>query len=219
MYIGGDNEACSSPDASWVSTINGQGWSIAPLWVGLQSACSGYANTFPTGPESTDYSDGKSSAENAISAAESLGFASGSIVYYDLEGFGAQSNSGCATAAINYIDGWTDELHSHGWSAGVYGSSCDSGIKNYSGVDDIWPADWNTTDSVWGLSCIVAGTWEDDLRLHQYDHNVYHGWGGTSTYKVDEDCAFGQVAGTTFNENYHETVDENNGSTEDAACP
>ena len=219
FYVGGDEDPCAGPDSTWVSAVNGQGWSFTPIWEGLQSACTGYAHTFPNGANGSDYSDGESSAENAVTAARGLGFSVGSIIYYDLEGYGAQDSPSCVTAAENYISGWTDKLHTLGWSAGVYGSSCDSGLADYPEVDDVWPALWDNSDTTWGIECISSGTWETDRRLHQYDGNVYHSWGGTSTYEVDEDCALGQVAGTKYNEDYHETNDEASGEGEDGPCP
>ncbi len=222
IYIGGKNRGSCSPqnlDASWVSTVNGQGWSFLPTYVGLQSQCvfqSGLA-TFPN-DTSTAYSDGQGAADSAINDGSNLGF-SDSIVYYDLEGFDT-TNSACLAAAKSFVDGWVKELQTKGWEAGLYGSACSSAMDAMFNINqtpnDGWLAAYDGNNTPWGVSCVPNSDWVQDHRIHQYHKDSSCETHGSTCMTVDRNCAIGETAKAwSFSV---EPADSNEGSgpTEDA---
>jgi hypothetical protein len=199
-YLGGMNWACSYGNfsASWVSHTAAQGWRFVPLWVGRQASCS----TIP-GVTRINVSDataeGESEARAAVAAAKNFGFSKGSPLYFDMEGYNATGN--CGTGVVNFLKGWTQELHTYGYVSGVYASSA-SGVADLASAyrssgssrpDDIWFADWNgkpvLTDSF-----VPSGDWANHQRLHQYAGAHNESWGG-ATLNIDSDAADGKVAG------------------------
>ena len=72
-------------------------------------------------------------AEAAAAAAQALGLAqvdrSGTIIYYDLEGFDA--DAGCLAAAQSFVSGWTERLHTLSNQAGLYGSACNPRMERF----------------------------------------------------------------------------------------
>ena len=46
IYVGGANRGCSQAnlDAAWVDTVEGLGWNLMPLYVGLQAPCASQGN-------------------------------------------------------------------------------------------------------------------------------------------------------------------------------
>ncbi|HEY2280618.1 MAG TPA: DUF1906 domain-containing protein [Streptosporangiaceae bacterium] len=199
-YLGGMNWACSYGNftASWVSQTAAEGWRFAPLWVGRQASCS----TIP-GVSKINLSDataeGESEARTAVASAKHFGFAKGSPIYFDMEGYDAGGS--CGRGVVNFLGGWTRELHTYGYVSGVYTSAA-SGVRDLvaaysssgsSRPDDIWAADWNgkpvLTDS------FLPGTyWSNHQRLHQYAGAHDEKWGG-ATLDIDSDAADGKVAG------------------------
>jgi hypothetical protein len=203
IYLGGENVSCSNNTnltASWINTVNGQGWSFINIWVGPQSACvfqSGLAH-FSNDPN-TAYSQGKTSADHAISAAQALGF-TGSLIYYDLEGFNT-GDSTCLTAAKKFISGWDNQMNSSGWVPGIYGSSSASALDDMYNLSshptDAWMAwysgAWN---SPWGITAVPDGDWIFDHRIHQYyaETGTTNECHGGVCLQVDRNCAIGYTA-------------------------
>jgi hypothetical protein len=212
LYLGGENydgtgSGCSNAnvDASWVSTVGDQGWNFIPVWVGLQAPCSGLSHVMSSDP-ATAYSQGVADADSAMAKAETWGFSAGNsayngtIIYDDLEGYGASQGSSCANAADAFINGWDHEIHI-GWlsKAGAYGSACDSNVHDWVSLTnppaDAWIAAYNNTDTAWDVAtCLPNADWVGDGRIHQYTggHDEIH---GGVTLHVDNNCAIGRVAG------------------------
>ena len=106
IYMGGANVGCSNPNLtkSWVTTVHSKGWNMVPVWVGLQgggNSCG--CSTMSTDP-ATAYNQGKSAANNATDAADTLGFVSPYVVYYDLEAYN-YTNATYRNAVRNYLSG------------------------------------------------------------------------------------------------------------------
>lgn len=184
VYIGGIDRACAQPNltASWVSTETAAGWHLFPLYVGSQAPCSGIGTVMSSDP-STAYSTGVSEADDAVAQAQAVGLPGSSVVYNDMEAYD-NTNSSCSTAVLNYISGWTAELHARGYLSGEY-SSAGSGITDlvdqvgsgtYTLPDQIDFAWWNGVADTNGGSYIPAGYWSEHQRIHQY-----HG-GANETY-------------------------------------
>lgn len=200
IYVGGDNRACSNTNltSSWVSTVNGQGWSFIPFWVGQQAPCTSYAHTFSYDPATAE-SEGSTAADHAISAASNLGFTN-SIVYFDLEAFNT-GNSSCLTAAEAFVKGWVTEMKNKGWTPALYGSSSGSAMYDMYELGSTYrPTDADLADyshawnSPWDIYQVPNSAWEYDHRIHQYNaDSSCETWGGICL-KVDRNCAIGPTA-------------------------
>lgn len=195
IYIGGQNRACSQANLSrsWVSTVSGQGWYFIPTWVGPQAPCSGVGATFSSNA-TTARSQGVSQAKSAAAAAKALGLDK-TVVYYDMEYYPTSSAS-CSNAVQAFVDGWTTEMHTLGFRAGVYGSPIDANV-DWHGLDHnpdaVWLASWNGVASVWGISPLSDNLWKYDQRIHQYRGGHNETWGGI-TLNIDSDIEDAPVA-------------------------
>ncbi|MEY9966640.1 hypothetical protein ABIA33_004705 [Streptacidiphilus sp. MAP12-16] len=179
IYIGGADRGCSQPNltSSWVQQQASAGWHFMPLYAGLQAR----AITSPT-------SDGTAAADDAVAQAQSLGFAAGTPLYYDMEDYSHAYSS----TVLSYLSAWSKELHAKGYNSGVYSSSS-SGITDvvnskgsgYAQPDVLFDANWNgvadTNDPV-----IPSGDWAQHQRVHQYTSNVQASYGGVSI-PIDQD--------------------------------
>ena len=199
-YLGGMNWACSYGNfsASWVSQAAAQGWRFAPLWVGRQAPCSTIPGVTVINA-SQAAAEGESEARAAVGSARKFGFGKGAPIYFDMEGY--NSTGSCSSAVVNFLGGWTRELHVYGYVSGVY-SSAASGINDLvaayrssgsSRPDDIWFADW-TGKPVLTDSYVPSTYWSNHQRLHQYSGPHDEKWGG-ATLNIDSDAADGLVVG------------------------
>lgn len=188
IYISGNVRACSQPNLTtdWVSTQHNNGWQFILIDVGPQSSCSGgdYEEYISEDPE-TAMQQGKDSAAASIAAAEGLGFAPGSAIYSDIEGY--EPSSTCTTAMLSYVSGWTQVLQENGYLSGVY-SSVSSGMvdlanayedTNYTRPDHIWFAWWNDVADTDAGEYVPDDYWAAGQRIHQYK-NATESYGGVS---------------------------------------
>jgi hypothetical protein len=173
--------------------------------MGVQSACwGGGCDTISNDP-AVAYNQGIGEADAALAAAIDLGLAefdgSGTIVYYDLEGYGGADPT-CRIAAQSFIDGWTARLHQRGSEAGVYTSSCGGAISDFASIsnvpDAIWPAHWiysyyNADATVWDVACLPDSLWANHQRIRQYSGGHNETWGSV-TLNIDCDVIDGIVA-------------------------
>ncbi|MFC1418004.1 DUF1906 domain-containing protein [Streptacidiphilus cavernicola] len=194
VYIGGNSRACDQPNltAGWVSTVTAGGWHIMPIYVGSQAPCNSFGHLVSTDP-ATASAQGAAEADDAVTQAQSLGIPGGSALYDDMEGYDS-SNSSCRIGVLNYLSGWTQELHARGYLSGVY-SSAGSGISDLAGQyttgaytlpDHIWFAWWNNVADTDAGSYVPAADWADHQRIHQYHGGADETWGGV-TINVDGD--------------------------------
>jgi hypothetical protein len=200
IYLGGVNRACADGNlsASWVSATLSAGWSLLPLYVGLQAPCvsqSGLQKISTTVATAT--SQGRSAADDAISRATTFGLPSGSPIYADIEGY-AQNNATCSQAVRAFVTGWTTELRASGYVAGVYGSA-GSTIRDLVSLgsalpDAAWIANWNGVEGVFGDPYVSDGVWPNHQRVHQYKGGHNETWGG-ATINIDSSYADGPVVG------------------------
>lgn len=200
IYIGGVNRACSQPrlTSSWVSSTLGLGWSLLPLYVGLQAPCvsqSGLAKLSST--PATASSQGSAAADDASAKATALGLPAGSPVYLDMEGY-KLGDATCTRAVQSFVTGWVTELRADGFLAGVYGSAA-STIRDISQLgpalpDAVWIANWNGVQSVFGDPYVSDSLWANHQRVHQYKGGHNETWGGV-TINIDSNIVDGQVVG------------------------
>jgi hypothetical protein len=200
IYIGGTNRACKQPNlnATWVQSTLSSGWSLLPLYVGLQAPCvsqSGLAKLSTN--VTTAASQGRAAADDAAANASALGLPSGSPVWFDMEGY-RLGNAACTSAVQSFVAAWTNELHARGLLAGVYGSAA-STIRDVSAIgsgkpDLVWIANWNGNQSVFGDPYVPDTEWANHQRIHQYKGGHKETYGGV-TIDIDSSVVDSTVVG------------------------
>ncbi len=200
IYIGGANRACLNPQITpdWTAAAVSTGWCLIPLYVGLQAPCVGQGGLAKISP-SLAASQGTAAADDADARATAVGLAPGSPVYFDMEGY-ALSNPGCTQAVQSFVTAWVNELHALGHLAGIYGSAS-STIRDMqalattaSAPDEVWIANWNGNQSVFGDPYISDSLWANHDRLHQYQGAHHETWGGV-TLDIDSSYVDAAVVG------------------------
>jgi hypothetical protein len=196
VYIGGINAACpATVSPSWVQSVTKLGFGIIPTYVGLQSP-------HPECPcaaiqPSKAYAEGVAAAEDAVKLMLADGMGKGSPVYDDMEGY--TRNKVDTAAVLNFLRGWTVELHKSGFVSGVYAGG-DSGITDlvkvygtsYTEPDDIWIADWNGKHTV-SSPYVPSKDWAHHQRLHQFSGDTNLSYGGVTFKGADGDYCDGAV--------------------------
>lgn len=182
VYIGGSDRACAQPalTASWVSQQQAAGWHFLPIYVGPQARF---------GEINSAASQAVNAAQDAASQARQLGFGPGTPLYYDMEAYSGTLNG----RVLRFLTAWTRELHTLGYSSGVY-SNEQSGIQalasNYTNTADTMPdviydALWNGAANT--LDPILSSTqWAGHHRVHQYEGGQNATYGGV-TINIDQD--------------------------------
>jgi hypothetical protein len=201
IYIGGANRACSNTQLSpdWTATAVATGWSLIPLYVGLQAPCvrgDGLAKIAPN----VAASQGTAAADDAAGDAAALGLGSGNPIYFDMEGY-TLNDPACSAAVQAFVAAWVDELHALGYLAGVYGSA-DSTIRDLQALsstgsvpDDVWIASWDGQATVFGIPSVSDLLWTNHQRLHQFRGGHHETWGGV-TIDVDSSYVDAAVVGS-----------------------
>jgi glycoside hydrolase-like protein len=204
IYIGGANRFCAvqaNLTPSWVTTVEGQGWKLLPLYVGSQapSGCGVSGHLISTNL-ATAASQGTTEANDAADQADALALGSKTPIFFDLE---AYTRSGtCSPPVKAFIDAWVRRLHVRGYFAGFYSSS-GSGVvdqaqfvkdPNYARPDYLWFANWNNNTSVFGDPFFSDSLWNCHQRHHQYRGGHDETYGGV-TINIDNDSSDGAVAG------------------------
>jgi hypothetical protein len=199
IYLGGANRACRDGNlsAAWVSTTLSMGWSLLPLYVGLQAPCAKASLARISSNATTAASQGTAAAGDAIVKAQAFGLPPGSPVYFDMEGYPV-SSAACTAAVQAFVSAWVEELHAFGYVAGVYGSAA-STIRDIAGLgtsipDDAWIANWNGVQDVFGDKYVSDGVWTNHQRIHQYKGGHRETYGGV-TINIDSNIVDGAVVG------------------------
>jgi Domain of unknown function (DUF1906) len=202
IYIGGANRACANVQLSpeWVAGAVSSGWGLIPIYVGLQAPCVGKGGLAKIDPTAAA-TQGTEAADDAVADSTLLALPSGSPIYLDMEAY-ALSKPACTQAVQAFVSSWVTELHAQGFLAGVYGSAA-STIRDLQALtttsaspDDVWIADWNDQQSVFGDPYISDAYWTNHQRLHQYKGGHRETWGGM-TIDVDSSIVDGAVVGAT----------------------
>jgi peptidoglycan hydrolase-like protein with peptidoglycan-binding domain len=210
VYMSGDSRACrDQPNLTpqWVSTQLANGWRILPITLGPQASCQ---PRFPRyGDDPTIISkpgkdnrygkarkQGSAEAAKSVTAAQALGIAAGSTLWYDLEGFELK-NTRCRESALAFLSGWSWQIRKLGYVSGVY-SSAGSGIKMLDDArhngrkdielpDQIWVARWDgRADTDTEPQYLRADGWRPHARVKQYQGGHNETWGGV-TINIDRD--------------------------------
>lgn len=197
VYIGGETRACSQPNlnATWVSHVGGEGWHLAPLYVGLQDPCdSGFgSNVIYPWDTNVSFGQGVADSGSAANEASALQLGPGTSIYLDLESY--PTGGVCTTSAMSYVNGFVQGLHTRGYVAGVYSSAATGmqdlisyiGAPGYAVADVIWFAHWNGSPTVFGDPYIPDVDWAAHQRIHQYLGGHDEVWGGVDI-SIDNDA-------------------------------
>ena len=200
IYISGESRACrSQPNLTrrWVNTQLRKGWRLLPITLGPQASCStrfpryGSDETINSRPGADGTyrrarTQGRQEAVKAVAAAQALGIAPRSTLWYDLEGFDS-TNTRCRESALRFLSGWTFKLHELDYVSGVY-SSVGSGIQVLDNArvnrpdafhlpDMIWLARWDGVANT-SSSYIRNDGWRPGGRVKQYQGGHDETWGG-----------------------------------------
>ncbi|MGZ4333506.1 MAG: glycoside hydrolase domain-containing protein [Gaiellaceae bacterium] len=200
IYIGGVNRACKQPNltSSWVQATTGLGWSLLPLYVGLQAPCVGQSGVAKISTSATTAaSQGTAAADDAAAKAQALGLPSGSPIWFDMEGYHLGDTT-CSNAVRSFAGAWGAELHAQGFLAGVYGSAASTirDVAQLGGAvpDVIWIANWNGNESVFGDPYVSDTLWANHQRVHQYKGGHKETYGGV-TINIDSNVVDSVVVG------------------------
>jgi Domain of unknown function (DUF1906) len=200
IYLGGVNRACKDGNLSapWVTSVLASGWSLLPLYVGLQAPCVGQSGLqLMSATPATAANQGRAAADDAVSRASVFGLPGGSPIYFDMEGY-STTNASCTKAVQSFLTAWTAELRALGYVAGVYGSAA-STIRDVAALgsampDAAWIANWNGVESVFGDPYVSDTLWANHQRVHQYKGGHKETWGGV-TINIDSNVVDGPVVG------------------------
>lgn len=206
IYIGGANRFCAvqaNLTPSWVTTVEGQGWKLLPLYVGSQTptGCTSATNSHVMSTNTTTAAtQGTNEANDAANQADALGLGPKAPIFFDLE---AYTRSGiCSPPVKAFIDAWVRRLHVRGYFAGFYSSSGSGMVDqaqfvkdpSYARPDYIWFANWNNNTSVFGDPYFSDALWNCHQRHHQYKGGHNETWGGV-LINIDSNSSDGAVAG------------------------
>jgi hypothetical protein len=199
IYVGGANRACGNGNlsASWVASAVGSGWSLLPLYVGLQAPCVGQAGLKKIGAALATV-QGADAASDAVTRGAALGLLPGTPIYFDMEAY-KTNDALCSLAVEEFIAAWVSGLHSSGYIAGVYGSAA-STIRDVAllppgeTADVVWIANWNGKQSLFGDPYVSDSLWTSHQRLHQYRGGHLETYAGV-TINIDSSIVDAPVAG------------------------
>jgi Domain of unknown function (DUF1906) len=200
IYIGGQNMACDygNLSAAWVKAVHAMGWSLLPIYVGLQAPC----NSFQKISTATPATQGTQAADTAVGDAASFGLGQGSPIYDDMESYNNASAS-CKSTVLQFLDAWTKEIHAKGYVSGVY-SSASTGITDLATTttinghalnqpDALWFALWDNKNNLTGTPYLASTKWAADrVKQYQGNQNVKV---GSYTLNIDADWVGGAVSG------------------------
>jgi hypothetical protein len=201
IYIGGQEMGCDygNLSKSWVQAAEGMGWSLMPIFVGLQAPCNSFTDEINPSQAATQ---GQQAAIAAAADAASFGLGPGSPVYFDMEAYN-ETKASCVTAVLTFLDAWDRQLQASGYVSGVY-SSAGSGVVNLQDTTSIgghalaepqaiWFALWDNAVNLTGSPYMSAAVWSPSARSKQYAGPRVVTVGGISL-DIDSDLVNSAVA-------------------------
>lgn len=194
VYFGGVTRSCKQPELtrSWTAQAAALGWSLLPIYKGLQPPCGGKPTDQKIIPAQAA-SEGTAAADDAAARAKALGMLHGSAFYNDIENY-STTDAGCRTAVLTYLSGWTRELHRLGYISGVY-VNLSSGAPDLSRVytsssyarpDALWIARYDGNPALAGWAGIPDQQWAAHQRAKQFRGGHDEAYGGV-TINIDND--------------------------------
>jgi hypothetical protein len=200
IYIGGADMACGygNLSASWVRAVKAMGWSLIPIYVGLQAPCNSFGQEIQPGHAAPE---GTAAANAAVFDAKLFGLGRGGPIYFDMEAYN-NSNTLCRNSVLSFLDKWTRQLHSLGYVSGVY-SSAASGAQDLGNAtsvyrrwlakpDSLWFALWDNRANLIGTPYLANTWWNPGRRIKQYSGSHWENVGGVAL-NIDSDWVQGAV--------------------------
>lgn len=205
IYVSGSSRYCGDayqPNLSkdWVAKNSANGWRFMPIHVGRQAPC------FVNNPNSrvqkkrmsytisVARSQARSDAAETVAALVKYGFRAGSYSYLDIEWYARTTK--CDNAVLEFVDAWTEYLHSKGYKSGVYSSGSaaiaaidaarKAGRSGFTKPDQLWFAWTNKVANTDGGPYLSDDGWANHQRIHQYHNGVNVTYGG-KTLNIDKD--------------------------------
>ncbi len=220
IYISGRNRGCTQAQltATWVNQVSVQGWGLIPTIVGYQSPCiNSTSQTIQkhSNDPSVAETQGRGEADIAIADANALGLTQGTVLYYDMERYDETAQtSGCRTATVAFLKGWTERVRELGYISGTYGSPKNA-IEDWqtmspqSRMDAIWMARWDNVMTVWTYLTFAnfpTNVWNNHQRIKQWQAPHNETWGGF-TFNIDGNISDAPVAGLAVAKNKNADFD------------
>jgi hypothetical protein len=192
-------QSCLTP--TWIATVRSLGWSIIPIYLGMQAPapCGGSGFWRMNRDPGSAYAQGKAAAADAAAQLVKLGMTGRTPVYYDMENYA----SGCADAVQAFAQGWSAGLRAKGDLSGFYGSrnSVAADLESLRKVmpacavpDALWTAvDIGLNDAAPTTAANIPGVagWTAHQRIVQYRS------GTSAKIGVDADIVDGPVVPPT----------------------
>jgi hypothetical protein len=210
IYVGGANRACPDGNlsASWIGRVADMGWSLMPLYVGLQAPCA-YQGGLATIDPGSAYLQGAQAADDAATRAQGFGLGAGSVLFFDMEAY----DPGCRATVDTFLTAWSRQLHGRGYRSGVY-SSVDSGIRGLvadtaARPDAIWLARWDGVATT-GDPAVPDALWSGHQRVKQYSGGHTETYAGV-TIDVDSDLCDVDLGATVTPRPLEEFIPDNLG--------
>ena len=195
------NRACKDGNlnASWVSSTLASGWSLLPLYVGLQAPCvSGAKLAKISSNLTTAANQGRAAATDAVALTREVRPAGRQPDLLRHGGLLDDERDVHEGRAVVPVAAWVDELRAQGFVAGVYGSAAstirDIATLGSSLPDAAWIANWNGVEGVFGDPYVSDSVWANHQRVHQYKGGHKETWGGV-TINIDSNYVDGAVVG------------------------
>lgn len=221
FYIGGESANCvgvaGAPPATWVSDTENVGWNFLPIYVGLQAPCTTGKGETMSLNEDTAFTQGVQDAQYAQSDADNYGFADGTVIALDIEGYASgPGHSTCITQARasveHFVDGWDNEMLDYTDTTVIYGSASGSYPEDWATIspsayipNEVWLAGGFPGNGVYDNTYIPNTYWDGYQRLAQWDYsNLSIPNSGLGTFPADFDCANAWVAGLCANGSYND---------------
>ena len=135
IYIGGVEMACGygNLSASWVTAVRKMGWSLIPIYVGLQAPCNSFGQEIQPRHAA---SEGLRAALGAMRDAHMFGLGKGGPIYFDMEAYN-NGDTVCRNSVLSFLSAWTRELHARGYVSGVYSSAASGAQDTGRGHDGV----------------------------------------------------------------------------------
>ena len=230
IYVGGNNycgqhdlngHCIARPDPKlwaddWITEAENQGWGFYPIWVGPQAPCVNAPphayNLIDTSREGAPATQGAREADAAAAAMAALGL-TGSIVFYDMEGYD-QSDQDCSGVVKSFLTAWVREMNADGFAAtAVYGGplQTQSDFSKIPNLTQVWVTYPQNPPhaTIWGINYLNDMVFDNAQRVHQFLINVGSQTTFWPTYgnvnfgeSIDYDIGYSLVAGASGTKNY-----------------
>jgi hypothetical protein len=184
VYTSGAGRSCGQPNLTpaWVSSVTALGWKLLPIHIGPQAPC--YTGTKPTITPARAGAQGAAEAKQAVAGAAALGLLPGSALYADVEHYPV-ADAACRDAVLDYLSGWTTQLHRQGYLSGVYVNLnsgavhlADAYASKYARPDALWVARWDRQPNLTGWAGVPDPRWAVGQRIKQHTGDHVETWGG-----------------------------------------